>query len=151
MSFIISIFEEKNDMEKNKRIYELWKRIKQRCYNENHTFYKNYGGRGIKVFDNWISDYRSFESWILNNLGEKPEGFSLDRIDNDGNYEPGNLRWADRKTQNNNQSTSLLNKFDDISRENIFKMFNEGFSPYKISKISNFSLTSLKRMKKRGY
>jgi hypothetical protein len=73
--------------------------MKQRCLNPNDPAYFKYGGRGIKMYKPWQEDYFVFEKWILDNLGPRPEGMSLDRIDNDGNYEPGNVRWADFKTQ----------------------------------------------------
>lgn len=72
-----------------------------RCYNAKHVAYKNYGGRGIRVCDSWRSP-ESFISWIDTNLGQRPEDCTLDRIDNDGNYEPGNVRWATRSEQKSN-------------------------------------------------
>jgi hypothetical protein len=84
-------------------LYTTWKGIKDRCLRQKNKAYKNYGGRGIKIYDLWVNDYVLFRDYILNNLGERPEGFSLDRINNDGNYEPNNLRWADASTQYKNQ------------------------------------------------
>lgn len=77
--------------------------MKDRCFNKNSKGYKNYGGRGITVYDGWIHDFQAFYNYIssLPHFGET--GYSIDRIDNDGNYEPGNIRYADRKTQNNNR------------------------------------------------
>lgn len=76
-----------------------WQGIKQRCYNPKNHRYPRYGARGIRVYESWIDDYHAFETWISENLGPRPEGMSLDRIDNDGNYEPGNLKWSDSKEQ----------------------------------------------------
>lgn len=76
-------------------IYTTWKTMKSRCYNVNSPKYKDYGGRGITVCDRWMKDFRLF----LEDVGERPEGTSLDRIDVDGNYEPTNVRWADNSTQ----------------------------------------------------
>ena len=88
-------------MRKESIYYWCFYRIQQRCTNTNAPQYEDYGGRGISCF--W-QDAVSFEEWILENLGEKPEGKSLDRHpDNDGNYEPGNLRWATREEQNLNR------------------------------------------------
>ena len=67
----------------------------QRCTNENHISHEDYGARGITICDAWLDDFINF----FNDLGERPEGYSLDRIDCDGNYEPSNCRWADDRTQ----------------------------------------------------
>lgn len=88
---------------KNQSIYySTWLRMNTRCYNKKNQDYKNYGGRGIKVSEEF-KDPKKFIDYILQNLGERPENNSLDRINNDGNYERGNLRWATRKTQANNR------------------------------------------------
>lgn len=86
----------------NNYIYKLWENIKKRCYNQNVKAFKNYGGRGIEMHKPWIKDYSLFKEYILNNLGERPYKCSLDRINNNGNYVPGNLRWTDSKTQVHN-------------------------------------------------
>lgn len=84
-------------------LYQTWCSIKQRCYNNSYKEYYNYGGRGIKMYIPWKYNYILFKLWILENLGNRPEGYSLDRINNDGNYEPGNIRWATYKQQANNR------------------------------------------------
>lgn len=88
-------------------LYQTWVDLVYRCHNPRCRQFKNYGLRGIQVYEPWREDPRPFIGWIEANLGPRPEGYSLDRIDNDGNYEPGNLRWADAKTQGENKRTAL--------------------------------------------
>jgi hypothetical protein len=87
-------------------IYDIWRGIKARCNNPKSPCYNRYGGRGIKICDEWSKSYKKFKDYVskLDNFGLK--GYSLDRINNDGNYEPGNVRWADAKTQANNKCTN---------------------------------------------
>lgn len=79
-----------------------------RCCNEKDNYYKNYGGRGIKVCDRWQKSFEDF----LSDMGKRPEGFSLDRIINDGNYEPNNCRWASAIEQANNRKTNRFVNFN---------------------------------------
>ncbi len=92
------------------KISNVWIAMKQRCFNPNCKIYKHYGGRGITVCDEWKDDFQAFYDYVskLPHYGEP--GYTLDRINNDGNYEPGNVRWATRKTQNNNRRTSKTTK-----------------------------------------
>lgn len=76
------------------RAYRIWSNMKQRCFNERNTRFAHYGGRGITVCDRWL-DFANF----LDDMGQPPDGTSLDRIDNDGNYEPTNCRWTTAKQQ----------------------------------------------------
>lgn len=85
-------------------LYPAWQGMKTRTGNPSHVRYARYGGRGIKVCPEWESSFPEFERYINETLGPRPEGCSLDRMDNDGNYEPGNMRWATVKEQNNNRS-----------------------------------------------
>jgi hypothetical protein len=90
----------------------LYNNMIQRCYNPKATGYDRYGGRGITVHSDWLGGWaqggKRFQAWIEENLGPRPEGCSLDRIDPDGNYEPGNLQWADDVTQRRNQQLPRL-------------------------------------------
>lgn len=78
-------------------IYRTWESMIQRCTNKKTSRYHRYGGRGIKVCDRWQGK-DGFVNFLAD-MGERPKGTSIDRIDNDGNYEPSNCRWADLETQ----------------------------------------------------
>lgn len=80
------------------RSYSVWNQMIQRCTNPNVKGYENYGGRGIEVCERW----RNFENFY-HDMGAPQLGRSIDRINNDGNYEPGNCCWASRKQQNTNR------------------------------------------------
>lgn len=80
------------------KTYTAWLDMRTRCNNPNHKQFRDYGGRGITVYDEWVK----FENF-LDVMGERPEGLTLDRIDNNGNYEPNNCRWASLGVQARNQ------------------------------------------------
>lgn len=81
-------------------IYQIYQNMIQRCYNPRHSSYHNYGGRGIAVCDRWREG--GVEIFAVD-MGSRPEGTSLDRKDNEGDYEPGNCRWATNIEQRRNQ------------------------------------------------
>ena len=114
---------------KNKKIpnyklpeYEAWTSMKKRCLGKWHHNYKNYGGRGITICDRWLYSFENF----LKDVGKRPTSkHSLDRINNDGNYEPSNCRWATNYIQLNN-------------RRNVHKFLYKG--EYRtISELSSFT------------
>ena len=82
------------------RLYRIWQHIKERCYKPNTKCYNNYGGRGIKMYQEWLDDFMNFYEWAMSN-GYKDD-LTIDRIDVNGNYEPSNCRWVTQKVQARN-------------------------------------------------
>lgn len=87
-----------------KRIRKCYVHMKDRCYNPKDKRYERYGGRGITICDEWLNDYSAFENWALSN--GYSDDLTIDRIDNDGNYEPNNCRFVTVKENNNNRSSN---------------------------------------------
>jgi hypothetical protein len=84
--------------------YTAWKHMNHRCTNVRDPEWPNYGGRGIRVCAAWASDFGAF----LSDVGHAPRGHSLDRINNDGHYEPGNVRWATSSQQSGNTRRNVI-------------------------------------------
>jgi len=81
-------------------IYRSWKHIKDWCYNPNDKAYKNVGGKGIRLYDEWVNDSKAFVEWVIDNLGKRPSKLhKLGRINKKGDFEPRNLIWSDNITQ----------------------------------------------------
>ena len=131
-----------------KRIYNVYKNIKSRCYDDKNIAYMNYGGRGIKMCPNWYKSYDAFYNWAISS-GYKP-GLSIDRTDNNGDYCPENCRWATRKEQNRNTRRNKFITFQGkklcindwaatlgINRKKIAKGLRQGLTPQQILGLEN--------------
>lgn len=94
------------------RQYEIWCGMKKRCEKPSSAAYKWYGGRGIKVCERWSKSFQSF----IDDMGFPPEGLQIDRINNDGDYEPGNCRWVTSKQNNGNRRSNVVITLYDESR-----------------------------------
>lgn len=94
----------------NTRLYDIFYNIKSRCYNKKNKYYYNYGGRGIKICDEWKNNFLEFYNWAIKNGYNNT--LSIDRIDVNGNYEPANCRWVTIKENSNNK------------RNNHFELYN---------------------------
>jgi hypothetical protein len=93
------------------RTFSSWSAMKYRCENKGSKDYANYGGRGISVYQEWSRSFLAFYEY----MGERPAGMSLDRIDPNGNYEPGNVRWATDKVQSNNKRLNRYIEFKGVT------------------------------------
>lgn len=90
-----------------------WRAMKTRCYNKNQTSYENYGGRGISVCERWLDSFENF----YEDMGEPPVGsYSIDRIDNNGNYSPENCKWSTTKQQARNKRNTVRYNIDGVEK-----------------------------------
>ena len=89
-------------------VWHSWAAMRQRCHYPNDINYKNYGARGIHVCERWMNSFENFYS----DMGDRPQGMSLDRIDNDGDYCPENCQWSTKPEQGINQRTNRLIEYD---------------------------------------
>lgn len=89
------------------KLYQVWLAMKGRCYNKRNPAYKNYGGRGIAVCGEWLDDFKAFYTWCHKN--GYSSGLEIDRVDNDGNYEPSNCRIVINLINQRNKSNVKLN------------------------------------------
>ena len=100
------IEENRTHGKKNTRLYRIWGDMKDRCFNQSAKDYPRYGGKGVNICEQWVNDFQSFYDWSIKN--GYSDNLTLDRIDNNGNYEPDNCRWATMKEQCRNRSNTLI-------------------------------------------
>lgn len=101
-------------------LYSTYNGMKTRCNNPNFKQYKDYGGRGVTVCKRWLDSFQFF----VDDMGVRPTGYTLDRIDNEKGYEPSNCRWVSRKVQNNNQRERKVNYNNKIGIRGVSKTRN---------------------------
>lgn len=96
---------------KNSLTYSSWCSMKKRCYDKTGEHYEYYGGRGIVVCDRWVNSFENF----LEDMGERPKGLTLERNNNDGNYEPTNCKWATKEEQARNKRNNKFYTFQGVT------------------------------------
>lgn len=96
------------------RLYSIWQGMKSRCYRKSTPCYERYGGRGIRVCEEWENDYLAFYNWAVNN--GYSDDLTIDRINPDGNYEPNNCHWATNEQQGNNRRTNINIKIGNATK-----------------------------------
>ena len=139
-----------------KKLYDIWYQARARCHNPDHPKYPAYGARGIQMCKVWREDVAAFVAYVEAVLGPKPDGCSLDRIDNEGNYAPGNLKWSTKFQQANNKRTNRFvtygsnlytvaefSRMIDKDPRGVQRSLNRGKSPEQIADSSGFQDTVL--------
>lgn len=126
--------------------YNSWVSMKTRCTNANTPYFINYGGRGIKVCDRWINSFENF----LEDMGVRPKGTSLDRIDVNGDYSPENCRWASAKEQGNNTRFNVILEMNGVSDTYAGWEFRTGIHRDTIRKRINAGWTVEKSLTTKG-
>ena len=122
------------------RLYKIWRKVMERCYNENHAYYHRYGGRGITMCEEWRNDFMAFREWAMAN--GYADNLTIDREDNDKGYYPDNCRWITMKEQHNNTSQNHLVTMNgktqnvtqwceelDVNRACVYRRLKQGLSP----------------------
>ena len=137
---------EKNHMfshgKSNSTEYRRWRGMKARCMNINSPDYENYGGRGITIHGEWIDSFDKYDKYINELPNALKHGYTIDRIDNNKNYEHGNLRWASQRTQSRNTQKSVFNKFTEEELSDLAEMRdNLGMTMEEAGKIAGITRT----------
>lgn len=125
-----------NNWESSTNLYQRWVNIKRRCLDPKDKRYKDYGGRGITVCNEWL-EFKNFKDWCIHN-GYK-ESLSIDRINNSGNYEPSNCRWVDNKTQSRNRRSNIIVSYG-----------NKNITLIELSELTGIGYQTLSRRYSRG-
>jgi len=118
----------RNEDGSTNKMYSIWSSMKARCNRKNHKAYKYYGGRGIKVCDEWRNSFEQF----YNDMGDCPGGYSIERINNNGNYCKENCMWIPVEKQQRNKTTTKLNETKVIEIKNLIQL---GYSNKEIAKL----------------
>lgn len=121
--------------------------MRKRCLNKNNEYYYNYGGRGISICKEWINCFDNFFEWAINHPTYS-HGFHIDRIDNDGNYDPNNCEFVTRTKNNRKQSQNKLSM--EIAKE-LRMDYNNGLAPKEISNKYNVSISLVNKMNNPRY
>lgn len=113
----------------NTKLYGIWNAMRQRCYNPNYHAYKNYGGRGITICDDWVNSFNNFYNWAINNGYQ--EGLSIERINVDDNYYPNNCTWITLAQQAQNRRSCHMFCYNN-KKQNLSQWCNELGLDYKL-------------------